>query len=105
MKRTRTRTRSKTKSNKKKNWSKYVTIYSNAMDLEEGVFTLTNPLEIAKSLKRSSDSSKRLKSKNPYKSAMAMLTFYINRAGSKLSPERKKILEKAKIYLRILYNK
>jgi hypothetical protein len=77
---------------------------SNALDLEPGVFTLSDPREIAASLKRSADSSTRRKS-TPFASAMSMLCFYINRAGSNLSPERREILENAKPELRRLYQR
>ena len=88
-----TRTKSKSKkqkskkTNSKSNWSKYVTENSNAMDLEPGVFTLNNPHQIALSLKRSVDRSDRLKGPR-FKSAMNMLTFYINRQGCNLSKGR-----------------
>ena len=36
-------------------------------------------------------------------SAMSMLTFYINRAGSGLSDERREVLERAKDELRRLH--
>jgi len=83
----------------KKNWSGYVTKHSIALDLEEGVFTWDNPQQIAKSLKQSAENSLRRKA-FPFQSAMSMLNFYINRAGKKLKPERKKVLEQAKIELR-----
>ncbi|HTU57310.1 MAG TPA: DUF3175 domain-containing protein [Polyangiales bacterium] len=63
-----------------KKWSQDVTEHSNALDLEASVFTKSGPKEIARSLKRSAEHSKRRKS-SPYRSAMSMLTFYINRAG------------------------
>jgi hypothetical protein len=69
------------------------------MDLEKNVFTKNNPKEIALSVFSSAKKSTRKKSTS-YKSAMAMITFYINRAGIKLSEKRKIILEKAKEYLR-----
>ena len=72
--------------------------------LEEGVFTWKDPAQIARSLKKSADASKRRKS-SPYRSAMSMLTFYINRAGEQLDPNQKKILEKAKDELRKLCGK
>ena len=84
-----------------KNWIA-TTTNSNALDLELGVFTWDDPYKIAKSLKRSADSSIRRKSSS-YKSAMSMLCFYINRSGSNLSTKRKKILERAKRELRKLY--
>jgi hypothetical protein len=80
-------------------WSARVTRASQALDLEPGVFALNDPLEIARSLKRSAEASARRKS-NPFRSAMSMLSFYINRAGSTLSAERRAVLEKAKSELR-----
>jgi len=87
---------------KTKNWSNYVTKHSFALDLEEGVFTWDNPRKIAESLKGSSEASLSRKG-TPFQSAMSMLNFYINRAGKNLKPERKRILEQAKIELRKLF--
>ena len=81
--------------NKQKRWSQRVTQESNALDLEQGVFSKDNPRSIARSLKRSADRSKRRKA-DPFRSAMSMLTFYINRAGKTLSKSRRKRLEAAK---------
>lgn len=80
-------------------WSNRVTQESNALDLESGVFTWSDPREIAASLKRSAERSRRRKSA-PYRSALSMLTFYINRAGKNLTAGRRKTLERAKIELR-----
>jgi Protein of unknown function (DUF3175) len=91
---------SESHSNKK--WSAEVTAHSDALDLEPSVFTKENPAEIAKSLKHSAESSDRRKS-SPYRSAMSMLTLYINRAGRSLSPSRKQKLEAAKEKLRGLF--
>jgi phosphoenolpyruvate carboxylase len=88
----------------KKNWSGEVTKYSIALDLEEGVFTWSNPSKIAASLKQSAEESIRRKA-TPYQSAMSMLNFYINRAGKKLPLRRKRILEQAKVELRKLYGR
>ena len=77
---------------------------SNALDLEEGVFSFKDPKKIAKSLKKSAEQSKRRKG-TPYQSAMSMLNFYINRAGKNLPDERKKTLEEAKTELRKLFQK
>jgi len=88
----------------KKYWSKQVTERSDALDLEEGVFTWKEPKKIAESLKKSALRSKRRKAK-PFQSAMSMLNFYINRAGSNLKGEQKKILEQAKIELRKIFKK
>lgn len=88
----------------KRRWSQRVTRESNALTLEKGVFTKRTPRAIARSLKRSADLSRRRKS-SPYRSAMSMLTFYINRGGKGLSAARKKILERAKDELRALYVK
>lgn len=76
-----------------------VTEHSNALDLEEGVFTLDDPRVIARSLKHSAEQSRRRKV-DPYRSAMSMLTFYINRAGSGLSAEHRAVLGAAKDALR-----
>lgn len=85
----------------KKYWSGDVTKHSIALDLEKGVFTWDDPKRIASSLKRSAEVSTRRKAP-PFQSAMSMLNFYINRAGRNLKPERKKILEEAKVKLRKL---
>ena len=87
-----------------KRWSQRVTEESHALILEEGVFTLDSPRAIAASLKRSADASRQRKSE-PYRSAMSMLVFYINRAGKGLSKTRKAKLAKAKDELRALYGK
>ena len=89
---------------KSKRWSQRVTEESHALALEEGVFTLDSPRAIAASLKRSADESAQRKS-DPFRSAMSMLVFYINRAGKGLSKTRKHKLEKAKDELRALYGK
>lgn len=87
-----------------KRWSQRVTKTSDALTLEKGVFTKPTPKAIAASLKRSAERSRRRKS-SAYRSAMSMLTFYINRGGKGLSATRKKKLEKAKDELRALYGK
>jgi len=87
-----------------KRWSQSVTKNSNALDLEPGVFALRSPAGIARSLKRSADTSNRRKG-SPFQSAMSMLNFYINRAGKSLSAQRKKLLNDAKTELRRLYSR
>ncbi len=87
-----------------KRWSQQVTETSNALDLDSGVFTWSDPKRIARSLKRSAESSKRRKS-SPRQSAMSMLNFYLNRAGHNLPASRKRVLEKAKDELRELFDK
>jgi hypothetical protein len=77
---------------------------SNALDLESGVFTKTNPREIAASLRSSSLRSKRRKGTS-YQSAMSMLNFHINRAGKSLSRTQKARLERAKEELRRLFGR
>lgn len=89
---------------KSEKWSQEVTESSDALDLEEGVFTWDDPKRIARSLQRSAEASRRRKS-SPYQSAMSMLTFYINRGGDQLSRRRREILEQAKDELRALYGK
>jgi hypothetical protein len=85
-------------------WSKQVTEHSNALDLEPDVFTLHDPKKIARSLKRSAEHSHRRKS-SPYRSAMSMLTFYINRAGKDLDARQKGVLEDAKDELRKVFGR
>lgn len=82
-----------------KKWSAEVTQTSDALDLERDVFKSSDPDQIARSLKRSAEDSTRRKS-SPFRSAMSMLTFYINRAGSNLSKRQRKTLEAAKTSLR-----
>jgi hypothetical protein len=89
---------------KRKRWSQRVTETSNALDLDKGVFSRDDPRSIARSLKRSAERSRRRKS-DPFRSAMSMLTFYVNRAGSKLSKEKRDRLEAAKGELRALFRK
>jgi hypothetical protein len=85
-------------------WSRHVTETSNALDLEPGVFTLASPRAIAESLKRSAEQSTRRKT-DPFRSALSMLVFYINRAGTNLSPERRRTLERAKGELRVVFGR
>jgi len=77
---------------------------SDALDLEEGVFTWHDPHKIALSLKRSAEQSNRRKSE-PYRSAMSMLSFHINRGGKNISASQKKVLEDAKEELRKLFGR
>jgi hypothetical protein len=102
----RSHTRRRTKAAKKsgRRWSQRVTQKSDALTLDRGVFKKGSPKAVAQSLKRSADRSRRRKS-DPYRSAMSMLTFYINRAGKGLSKSRRQTLEKAKGALRALYGK
>jgi Protein of unknown function (DUF3175) len=80
-------------------WSGQVTRDSDALDLQGGVFKLKDPKRIAASLKRSAEQSHRRKAE-PYRSALSMLVFYINRAGKNLPASRRRTLEKAKAELR-----
>ena len=100
--RTSTARRSKRKSTRR--WSARVTRESNALDLKRGVFSKRSPKAIARSLKRSAERSHRRKS-DPYRSAMSMLTFYINRAGKNLPAGRKRTLQRAKSELRKEFGK
>jgi hypothetical protein len=83
----------------KRKWSAKVTRESHALSLEKGVFSKRSASAIAHSLKRSAERSRARKS-SPYRSAMSMLTFYINRAGKDLSAGRRRTLEAAKGELR-----
>lgn len=87
-----------------KKWSADVTEHSDALDIEPHVFEQADPKEIAASLKRSADKSHKRKAE-PFRSAMSMLTFYINRAGKNLPETRKQVLETAKEELRKAYGK
>ena len=85
-------------------WSAEVTEQSDALDLERDVFKSNDPKKIARSLKASAEHSDRRKA-TPYRSAMSMLTFYINRAGKNLSAEERETLEAAKPELRALFGR
>ncbi len=87
-----------------KKWSQQVTRESNALDLEPGVFTWSDPRRIARSLRRSAEASTRRKVE-PFRSAMSMLVFYINRAGRGLDADQRRVLEQAKDELRRLYGR
>jgi hypothetical protein len=87
-----------------KQWSGRVTRESNALDLEAGVFTWSDPRRIARSLRRSAEASTRRKTE-PFRSAMSMLVFYINRAGRGLDAAQRRVLEQAKDELRRLYGR
>jgi polyhydroxyalkanoate synthesis regulator protein len=85
-------------------WSQGVTEHSDALDLQRDVFTWKDPKKIAASLKRSAEASHRRKAE-PFRSAMSMLTFYINRAGKELPAPQKKVLEQAKDELRAQFGR
>ena len=89
---------------KQDRWSGRVTRESHALQLEEGVFTWKDPARIARSLRDSAEASTARKA-SPFRSAMSMLVFYINRAGSNLDEEQQKTLEQAKTELRKLYGR
>jgi hypothetical protein len=91
-------------SSTRERWSQQVTANSNALDLEPGVFRLEDPNAIALSLKRSAERSRRRKT-TPFRSAMSMLNFFINRAGSQLAADQRARLEAAKDELRALYDR
>lgn len=80
-------------------WSQRVTDTSDALDLKHGVFTLKDPKRIAASLKRSAEQSKRRKT-SAFRSALSMLTFYINRAGRTLPQAQRTRLERVEDELR-----
>jgi hypothetical protein len=85
-------------------WSQDVTEHSDALDLKKDVFTLDDPAKIAASLKKSAEASHRRRA-TPFRSAMSMLTFYINRAGKTLPQHQLKVLEQAKAELRKAFGK
>jgi hypothetical protein len=96
--------RRKTAGAKDRRWSTRVTRRSDALDLERSVFKSGDPHKIALSLKRSAERSKRRKAA-PYRSAMSMLTFYINRAGKNLPKGKLRVLERAKGELRKVFGR
>jgi len=85
-------------------WLAMVTRQSNALDLQPGLFTLSDPCQIATSLKRSAEGSRRRKG-SVFQSAKSMLNFYINRAGPRLSSGRKQTLRRVKLELRKLFRR
>jgi hypothetical protein len=85
-------------------WSRQVAQRSDALDLQPGVFTSDDPRRIARSLKRSAERSTRRKA-SPYQSAMSMLNLYINRAGRTLPASRRRVLERAKQELRVVFGR
>ncbi len=89
---------------KPERWSGDVTRHSDALDLEPDIFTSDDPHHIAESLKHSAETSTRRKAQ-PFRSAMSMLVFYINRAGHSLSPQRRQVLDRAKKELRRVFGR
>lgn len=87
-----------------KRWSRHVTETSHALDLDAAVFTWSDPRRIARSLKRSAERSHARKA-GPYRSAISMLTFYLNRGGKNLPAARQRTLERAKDELRDLFGR
>jgi hypothetical protein len=96
--------RSRRRQKRGRYWSAEVTRGSNALDLERDLFTWSDPARIARSLKRSAESSRRRKG-TAYQSAMSMLNFYVNRAGRHLPKSRKAVLERAKQELRAVFGR
>ncbi|MDD5760441.1 MAG: DUF3175 domain-containing protein [Candidatus Pacebacteria bacterium] len=94
----------KKKKKVKQRWAQKVSLTSNALDLEKGVFTWQDSKKIARSLKQSAEQSLRRKGSS-FQSAMSMLNFYINRSGKNLESQQKEILEQAKEELRIIFNR
>lgn len=92
------------KAKSKRRWSATVTRRSNALDLKADIFKQRSPRRIALSLKRSAEASRRRKA-GPYQSAMSMLNFYMNRAGSNLSSKQKGVLVRAKDELRKAFHR
>src|SRR3954465_3610018 len=89
---------------KSKRWSRHVMETSDALDLEPRAFAGSGPKALARSLKRSAERSRRRKSE-PFRSAMSMLNFYINRAGKDLPQRRRAVLERAKDELRAQFHR
>ena len=96
--------RKTTRKTSSKRWSQRVTRESDALDLKQGVFKQTSAKKIASSLKRSAEQSSRRKA-GAYRSALSMLTFYINRAGKTLPKTQRARLERAKLELKHQFGK
>jgi hypothetical protein len=96
--------RAKSTAQSTRKWSAGVMARSDALDLESGVFKARSPRQVALSLKRSAEASPRRKSA-PFRSAMSMLNFEINRAGRNLSAERRRVLNQAKVELRKVFHR
>jgi hypothetical protein len=94
----------KARAGAKRRWSQRVTRESHALDLEPAVFAGRDPKRIARSLKRSAERSRRRKT-SAYRSAMSMITFYLNRAGKQLPAAQRRTIEAAKDELRALYQR
>lgn len=97
-------TRTRTRTRRTRSWSKQVTENSQAMELAPGVFRKPSARAIARSLKQSAEHSQTRKSE-PFRSAMSMLNFYINRAGNHLSKKDLHKLSGAKEELRKLFQR
>ena len=97
-------TRTRTHTRKTRSWSRPVTENSHAMDLEPEVFKKPSARAVAQSVKRSAEHSHTRKS-TPFRSAMSMLNFYVNRAGSKLPDSERDKLARAKDELRKLFKR
>ncbi len=97
-------TSTKNPSHRPKKWSQRVTGTSDALDLPRDIFRSPDPAHIARALKASAEHSRRRKS-SPYRSAMSMLTFYVNRAGENLAAAQRRRLEVAKDELRVLFGR
>jgi uncharacterized protein DUF3175 len=98
------KTEKKSRSARSRRWTAEVTKHSDALDLEHDIFKSKDPRKIARSLKHSAEQSNRRKG-TPYQSAMSMLNFYINRAGTNLPKKQKRILENAKQELRDVFGR
>lgn len=97
-------TRTRTHTRRTRSWSKPVTEHSHAMDLEPDVFKKSSAHAIAESVKKSAEHSHTRKSE-PFRSAMSMLSFYMNRAGKNLPDREQRKLSAAKDELRKLFNR
>jgi hypothetical protein len=75
-----------------------------ALELPPGVFTLADPVAVARALGRAAEASARTRS-DPYRGAMAVLTFYLNRSGRNVAARQRRVLERAKDELRRLYGR
>jgi hypothetical protein len=85
-------------------WSQAVTENDHPFGLPAGLFKSDDPDKIAAALQRSAEDPER-NSSDPYRTAMSMLDFYMNRAGRNLSASERAALEKTKTLLRERFGK
>lgn len=75
-----------------------------ALELDPKIFSYQDPRRIAETIKHAAEKSQRRRAE-PFRSAMSVLTFYINKEGGKLPASQLERLEQAKDELRELFGR